>query len=337
MAYRATNSTRVTIADVAREAGVSSQTVSRVINNKGEIRPETRDRVLAVIEKLDYRPSSIARSLATQRTNTIGLVVPDIANPFWSEIARGIEDTAWEHGYHVFLCNTTEQPVREKAVLALLEDKRVDGVILAGSRLDDQQLEHALLRHPAAVAVNRACFSSPISTVRIDTQAGAYQMMRHLISRGHRHIGFLAGPASSYSGRGHRQGYLQALREAQLPINEQAISLCQPYIDEGAIAAQQLIHDQPQLDAIYCYNDLIALGALQACADCGINIPTDIAIAGNDDILLARLVTPALTTLHVDKFQVGTQAANLLFERIDGKPHREQVITPQLVVRASAP
>jgi LacI family transcriptional regulator len=164
---------KVTIADVAREAGVSSQTVSRVINNKGELKPETRRSVIDVIERMGYRPSSIARSLATNRTFTLGLSVPDIDNPFWPGIARGIEEVAWEHGYHVFLCNTTEDPKREEAVLQLLEDKRVDGVIVAGSRLPDERLLPLIEKHRAAVLVNRVLASGAAGSVRIDAAHGA--------------------------------------------------------------------------------------------------------------------------------------------------------------------
>src|SRR6266498_5033276 len=179
---------KVTIADVAREAGVSSQTVSRVINNKGEISIDTRSSVQAVIARLGYRPSSIARSLATKRTHTIGLSVPDIANPFWPEIARGVEDVTWERGYHVFLCNTTEAPEREETILQLLEDKRVDGVIVAGSRLPDDRLLPLIEKHRAAVLVNRVLAGSVAGSVRIDAAHGAMLAINHLLARQRRRI-----------------------------------------------------------------------------------------------------------------------------------------------------
>src|SRR5215207_2487360 len=197
MEQRVNNTVKVTIADVAREAGVSSQTVSRVINNKGELKPETRRSVIEVIERMGYRPSSIARSLATNRTFTLGLSVPDIDNPFWPGIARGIEEVAWEHGYHVFLCNTTEDPKREEAVLQLLEDKRVDGVIVAGSRLPDERLLPLIEQHRAAVLVNRVLAGGAAGSVRIDVAHGANLAVSHLIERQHRRIGLLAGPPTS--------------------------------------------------------------------------------------------------------------------------------------------
>jgi LacI family transcriptional regulator len=329
---------KVTIADVAREAGVSSQTVSRVLNNKAEIKPETRRSVIEVIERLGYRPSSIARSLATNRTYTLGLVVPDIANPFWPEIARGIEDVAWERGYHVFLCNTTEAPQREEAVLQLLEDKRVDGVIVAGSRLPDERLRPLIDRHPAAVLVNRVLPGGHAGSVRIDVSHGASLATDHLLSRGRRCIALMAGPPTSQNSQGHKNGYTAALRASGRVVDQQLIIPSAPYREDGLQATKALLARRPDVDALYCYNDLIAIGAMQACAELGLYVPDDIAVAGNDDILLAGLVTPALTTLRVSKYDVGATAAQMLFDRIDGRIDRgEVIIKPELVVRASAP
>jgi len=329
---------KVTIADVAREAGVSSQTVSRVLNNKAEIKPETRRSVIEVIERLGYRPSSIARSLATNRTHTFGLVVPDIANPFWPEIARGIEDVAWERGYHVFLCNTTEAPQREEAVLQLLEDKRVDGVIVAGSRLPDERLRPLIDRHPAAVLVNRVLPGGKAGSVRVDVSHGARLAIDHLLSRQRRCVALMAGPPTSQNSQGHINGYTAALRAAGRDIDQQLIIPSAPCREQGLQAATDLLSRRPDVDALYCYNDLIAIGVLQACAELGLRVPHDIAVAGNDDILLAGLVTPALTTLRVSKYDVGATAARMLFDRIEGQVGQgEIVIEPELVVRASAP
>jgi LacI family transcriptional regulator len=329
---------KITIADVAREAGVSSQTVSRVINNKGEISPETRSSVTAVIERLGYRPSSIARGLATRRTYTIGLSVPDIANPFWPEIARGVEDVAWQRGYHVFLCNTTEEPQREEAVLQLLEDKRVDGIIVAGSRLPDEQLLPLIGRHPAAVLVNRTLPGSNAGVVRIDSCDGATQAIEHLIAHGRRRIGFLAGPPASQNSRGHMSGYLAALAAAGHTLKQDRIVPGAPTLEAGYQVAKALLAGHPDLDALYCYNDLIAIGALQACAELGRRVPDDVAVVGYDDILLASLVTPSLTSLRVSKYDVGAAAARMLFNQINRETAQDEIIIkPELVLRASAP
>ncbi|HEU4329354.1 MAG TPA: LacI family DNA-binding transcriptional regulator, partial [Roseiflexaceae bacterium] len=275
---------RVTIADVAREAGVSAQTVSRVINHKGEISPATREQVLAVIERLGYRPSSIARGLATSRTYTLGLSVPDIANPFWPEVARGIEDIAWQHGYNLFLCNTTEDARREAAILQLLEEKRVDGVIVAGSRLPDDQFLPLIQRHQAVVLVNRTASEAGAGSVLIDAVGGASEAVGHLLRGGRRRIAFLAGPHHSFNSQRHVQGYRAALLAAGLAPDPALILPCAPTIEGGVQASAELLAAHPAPDAIYCYNDLIAIGALEGCASHSRSVPDDIAIVGYDDI-----------------------------------------------------
>jgi LacI family transcriptional regulator len=332
-------SQRITIADVAREAGVSAQTVSRVINNKGEIRPTTRQQVLDVIERMGYKPSSIARGLATNRTYTLGLSVPDIANPFWPEVARGIEDVAWDHGYNLFLCNTTESPQREAAILELLEEKRVDGVIVAGSRLADEQFLPLIARHQAAVLVNRAAPAGcQAGSVLIDAVGGATRGAAHLLAGGRRTVAFLAGPQHSSNGQRHLQGYSAALRAAGLEPDPALVAACPPTIEGGAQAARELLARRPDVDALYCYNDLIAIGALEGCAAQGRRVPDDIAVVGYDDILLARMVRPALTTLRSRQYEVGRAAAEMLLALVEGRAEPDEVVLPtELIVRESAP
>src|SRR5512138_65873 len=223
-------STRVTMSDVARKAGVSLMTVSRVINNKGDVSSETRQRVLEVISNLGYRPSAIARSLATRETATIGLVVPDVSNAFFAEITQGVERLAYSKGYHVFLCNTEEDPQRELAVIQSLEEKRVDGLILCSSRLDEEKLLDVLANLPAAVLINRRLHQTvddTFDTVSLDDEQGGWLAAHHLIQSGHRQIGFLAGPPASYSGAGRRKGFLAALQEANIPLEDGWIKHCQ--------------------------------------------------------------------------------------------------------------
>src|SRR5512138_1033212 len=223
-------STRVTMSDVARKAGVSLMTVSRVINNKGDVSSETRQRVLEIISHLGYRPSAIARSLATRETATIGLVVPDVSNAFFAEITQGVERLAYSKGYHVFLCNTEEDPQRELAVIQSLEEKRVDGLILCSSRLDEERLIETLASLPAVVLINRRLYQTVEDTfdsVTLDDERGGWLATQHLIQRGHRQIGFLAGPPASYSGAGRRKGFLAALQEANIPLEDGWIKHCQ--------------------------------------------------------------------------------------------------------------
>jgi LacI family transcriptional regulator len=312
---------RVTIEDVARAAGVSRQTVSRAINDQSEISPQTRARVLRIVEELGYRPSGIARGLATRRTRTLG----------------------YAEGYNVFLCNTEEDPQRELAVLRSLEGQRVDGVVLCSSRLDDRELRSMVARHSVAVLVNRRLESDGesgrIGVVVLDDVAGGRMAVRHLLNGGHRAVGFLAGPPASRSGRWRAEGYRAALADADLPGSLAWIVHCPADVDGGHQAAGDLLALHPGLTALFCYNDLVAVGALQACADLGRRVPDDVAVIGFDDIMLAALVTPPLTTCRVPRYELGAQAMRLLLAQIDGCSDScaEVVLRPELVVRASAP
>jgi LacI family transcriptional regulator len=330
---------RVTMADVAREAGVSLMTVSRVINNKGDVSPTTRQHVLEVVEQLGYRPSGIARGLATHRTGTLGLVVIDVANPFFADVARGAEQHAYAEGYNVFLCNTDEDPLQEVAVLQSLEEKRVDGVVLCSSRLGASELQAALAPHPAAVLVNRRLEGNGVGSVLIDDETGGWMATQHLLHAGRRAIGFLAGPPASHSGRERAKGYRAALAAAGLPYNPAWTSHCSPVVQGGQETAGELLTTYPELTALFCYNDLVAVGALRACADLGRQVPDDLAIVGFDDISLAALVTPPLTTCHVPRYELGAHAMQLLLNQIDGclEGYEEVVLRPELVIRASAP
>lgn len=329
---------RITIADVAREAGVSRQTVSRVLNNKGEIKDETLSRVREVIERLDYRPSSIARGLATRRTLTIGLIVPDIANPFFADISRGADDTAQEGGFSLVLCNTGEDPQREADLLRKLEQRSVDGVVLCSSRLSEKDLVDLVKRHPAAVLVNR-CLSGN-NAVCVDDAHGAGVLVRHLLQGGRRVIGCLTGPPVSYSSQERTRGYAEALAAAgEHPAPALTIRCQRLDLEGGHQAALALLAERPETDAIICHNDLVAAGALQACAELGRRVPDDVAVAGADDTLLAGLVTPALTTLRSDRHALGATAVRLLLDQLNSMSNEYKTIVfkPELIVRASAP
>jgi LacI family transcriptional regulator len=332
-------STRTTMADVARESGVSLMTVSRVINGKVDVSEETRQRVLEVIDRLDYRPSGIARSLATRRTGTLGLVVPDISNPFFSDVARGVTTAAYREDYNVFLCSSEEDSHRELDLLHSLEEKRIDGLILCSSRLNDDVLAAVLARFPSAVLVNRRSGNPNVGAVLADDESGARMLMAHLLSNGRSSIGFLAGPPMSHSGSARLRGYQAALAVAGLPYEDALVQPCAPVVSGGLDAALALLAAQPQISALFCYNDLAAVGALQACARLGLRVPDDVAVAGFDDIPLAALMTPPLTTCCVPRYELGVRATQMLLTQIDGRPGEccEAVVPVELIRRASAP
>lgn len=329
---------RVTMADVAREAGVSVMTVSRVVNRKDGISEATRQRVQAIIDQMDYRPSDIARGLVTARTGTIGLVVLDNANPFFSEMARGVEHVAYAEGYNVFLCNTEEDIQRELTVLHSLEEKRVDGLVLCSSRLDDDTLTGVLARYPAVVLVNRQIDARRYVSVMQDDHHCATLAVKHLIASGRRRIGMITGPDKSFTGQRRVASYHQTLDDAGLPHPLDWTHASMPTLESGQEAAALLLNEHPELDALYCYNDLNAIGALHTCADLGRRVPEDIAIVGSDDIMLAGLVTPSLTTCRTPMYDMGSEAMRLLLSIINGCQACDDIIfEPELIVRASAP
>ena len=334
-------SDRVTMADVAREVGVSMMTVSRVVNDKGDVSDATRNRVLTAIERLGYRPSSIARGLATRRTGTLGLVVPDVANPFFAELARGAEQVAYAEGYNVFLCNTDEDPRRELDMVNSLEEKRVDGIVLCSSRLDSDDLRAVVDAHPAAVLVNRRLNGSGgrVPAVLVDDVMGGRLATDHLVRQGHRAIGLLSGPQGSRSGRCRLQGYQAVLVEAGITPEDGWVVSCGPVADAGRDAAMGLLHQHPELTALVCYNDLVAVGVLRAADELSLKVPADLAVVGFDDIPLAALVTPALTTCHITRSELGARAVGLLLDQIRDPGARPEEITlePRLIIRQSAP
>jgi len=331
-------SNRVTIADVARLSGVSTMTVSRVINGKGDVRPSTRERVERAIAQLEYRPSQAARSLTTRRSQTIGLLVPDITNPFFPAIVRGAEDVAWSEGYAVSLTNTVEDISRERAAFEHFEAHRVDGLIVCSARLPDRDLAQLVQRHPACVLLNRSAPLEGIaSSVEVDDVRGAHLAIAHLANGGRRTIGLLAGPTRSISAQRRRWGAAESLAFHQLEHGPDLIQEGEPTEEGGRTAMAVLLRRRPDIDAVVAYNDVVAIGALEALAAAGRRVPDEVAVVGCDDVRLASLVTPALTTLRTDGYRLGRQAADLLFERMRGGPPRRFVVTPELVVRASAP
>lgn len=329
---------RVTIKDVAREAGVSAQTVSRAINDKGEISPQTQERILRIADRLGYRPNSIARSLATRRTQNIGLVVPDVANPFFAGIARGIEDAAHQSDYNVFLCNTDENVDRETSAIRSLEAQRVDGIILCSSRLSEPQLQKLANRYQPLLLVNRQIEHPQTGAVLVDDVKGTSEAVRYMLQLGHRNIGLLAGPPASHSGRARAQGYLEALRTAVDEVPAHWQEHCAPQVEGGHSATLELLRRAPELTALLAYNDLVAVGAMRACIGIRRHVPEDCAIVGCDDVPLAALVSPALTTIHIPTYNLGQRTMSLLFDMMSEEDNHPQpiIISPHLVIRDSS-
>ncbi len=329
-----------TMRDVAQKAGVSIKTVSRVVNNQGEISEETRQRVLMVIDELGYRPNMIARGLVTQQTYAVGLLVGDITNPFFPEVARGVLETARLQSYNVFLCNTNGDPQQELDTLQSLAAHAVDGIIIYPSYDSIDNIKRFAEHYQPIVGVNLFLEQPGLSQVIVKNQPGSKLAVDYLVNKGHRAIAMLTGVLNPTADKVRRiQGFKEALAGHGLPVvDEWLIPSPNPSFESGYEAARQLLINHPQITAIFAYNDLLALGALKACAESGRRVPGDCAVVGFDDIEWAAKSTPALTTLRVDKYDLGRQAMTRLLAMLDNPDgHFPPIyLDVELVIRESA-
>jgi LacI family transcriptional regulator len=327
---------KVTLADVASRAGVSTMTVSRVVNGLDGVGEQTRRRVREAIDELGYRPNIVARGLKASRSGTVGLLVTDITNPYFPEIVRGAEDVAFGAGYTVFLNNVLEDVEREAQALLALEDRRVDGVIACSPRLTDERLQALLLRHGAAVVVNRWAPAEVAGSVRVEHRLGARLAVQHLHALGRRRLAVLAGPEHSHAGRERLEGMAETAAELGLELPPQRLIHGQPTVEGGQAAAARLLEASTSVDALLCFNDVMAAGALQELRCRGVSVPDDIAVVGYDDIPFARMFTPSLTTLHVPTYELGMHAMRVLLDRMEGRHQQVSIVfQPELIVRES--
>lgn len=310
---------RMTIRDVAREAGVSHQTVSRVINESSDISPLTRGRVLEAIQKLNYRPSRTARSLAMQRTQTVGLLVPNIANPYFAEIAHGAQQVARAHNYSVFLGNTGWEPQEELQLLYSLASHPVDGIILCSARSSDADLTTFCDYYRPLVLGGRIFEHRNVSLVLRADDQGMQLIIEHLQQKGHTRIGFLAGPVVEPT-----MSNALMVHEFRRAMQNAGLSLCESWIAPGPLTmeggyhtARLLLAHHPEITALCAHNDLMAIGAIKACREVGRKVPTDCAVIGYNDVGLAAMYDPPLTTVHVDSFAVGRQQMQRLLDMIN--------------------
>ncbi|MGY1457728.1 LacI family DNA-binding transcriptional regulator [Luteimonas sp. A534] len=325
----------VTIKDVAREAGVSVATVSRAINDQGNVAPAVRERVLAVVRALDYAPHQAARALSSRRTHTIGVVLPDLHGEFFSELIRGIGQAARAHRLHLLVSSDHGDAAEQGAALLAMRG-RVDGVLLMAPTDEGIRFlaDHLAPTLPA-VLINTADPEGRRPSVAVDGYGGARAMVRHLVAMGHRRIAFISGPADNRDARERRCGYEDEL-VASVPGVAPLVLSGDFEEASGTRAGLRLLEgDRP--DAVFAANDAMAIGCLRAFVDAGVDVPGDIALAGFDDIPLARHVRPALTTMRTDIAGLGSGALRTLLEHIpSGAAGAPAVpLPPELIVRDS--
>tara|TARA_B100000683_G_scaffold276283_1_gene329701 strand:- start:416 stop:1438 length:1023 start_codon:yes stop_codon:yes gene_type:complete len=334
------NRSRVTIREVAERVGVHPSTVSRVLNpvTRGRITPAVVDKVITVANELGYRPNQAARGLRTNRTSTIGVLIPDITNPLFPPIIRGIEDGLGANGYTAILGNTDNIVSREMDAVATMRARQVDGLILATARRDDPLIAEFLKDRLPVVLVNRTADADGVSSIVNDDVLGISLAVRHLKELGHRRIAHIAGPQTLSTGNARREGFLsvmgakELLSEQKLVVETNAFSE-----DEGLRAAAQLISDGQEFTAIVAANDLLALGAYEAIADAGLSCPGDISVTGFNDMPFVDRLSPPLTTIRIPHYELGREAARRLIELIEtpDSPARATTLRPELIVRGS--
>jgi LacI family transcriptional regulator len=326
-----------TIEDVAAAAGVSKATVSRVIGGKfTHIRPDTRRRVEEAIIALNYRPSSVARSLTSHRTYTVGMLVSDVANPFYGEVIHGVEDEAIAAGYNVLLANTNYDLGRGMALIRSLIDRRADGVLIMSSSASDAWLEELGQARMPAVALDWARLDiDAVSCIEVDFRPGIAEAARHLVDLGHRRLGHIAGPLNLKTSRDRRDAFLDALAERGIARDRVAVATGPLTIEGGRQAWFLLREERHTPTAVFCANDLMALGVLNAARSEGLRVPGDLSIVGLDDIWLAAQFDPPLTTVALPRYEIGGLAIRMLFALLGGAPRERRVVTTSLVVRKS--
>ncbi len=326
----------VSIKDVASTAGVSTATVSRVLTNGLHVRPEVRERVMAAVEKLEYRPNLVARSLRAQQSSKIGLIVSDIRNPFFTSISRAVEDTTHEQGFSLFLCNTDEDPEKEAIYLKLMRDESVAGVIFSPTRQMAANFASAEINFPIVV-VDRLITGADVDVVLLDNVDAAYRLTVHLLENGYRRIAALCGEMST-TGRERQAGYEKALRAYDLSPLTEHVKYVQPKIEAGYAAALKMIDSAHMPDAFFTTNSLLAAGVLQAMRARNLTIPDDIALVTFDETTWAELVQPPITLIAQPTYEIGKTATELLLQRIADptRSTRQVILKGKLLVRGSS-
>jgi len=325
-----------TIKDVAALAGISYTTVSHVVNKTRPVSEEVRLKVEAAIKSLDYVPSAVARSLKAKTTATIGLLVPNSLNPYFAELARGIEDYCERNGYCVILCNSDDNPDKQRSYLRVLLEKRIDGLIVASAGGDSGLAQGLAGVKTPMVIVDRGLEGVDADLVRIDHEYGAYLATRHLLELGHRDIATIGGPASTSVAQMRQAGFARALKEAGVEVAPSRM-LESDFTSTGGYNAASILLERTPPSAIFAGNDMIGIGVLRAAAERNVRVPAELSVIGFDDIQMSRYVYPALTTVGQSILQLGEMAAEVLLRRIatPDLATDQRIVTPSIVLRES--
>lgn len=327
-----------TMKDIARLAGVSTSTVSHVINKSRFVSDEIAERVNNAAQQLNYAPSALARSLKMNRTKTIGMLVTTSTNPFFGEVVKGVERSCYHQGYNLILCNTEGDNQRMKASINTLLQKRVDGLLLMCSTLEGERLD-VFDRYPdiPIVVMDWGPILFASDKIQDNSLQGGYMAAKHLIECVHKEIGCITGPLIRHQAQMRYEGYKRALAEAGIAINPDWI-VESDFECEGGYQAFEKLYQRGKLpSALFVSNDMMAMGVIQAASQRGLRVPDDLSLIGYDDVHIAKFMTPALTTIHQPKYRLGKAAVDTLLYRLENPDTTAQVVQlePTLVVRSS--
>jgi len=313
------NDQPVTLKDVAALAGVHPATVSRALNPETRllVSDETADRILAAADSLGYRPNTVARSLRTRRSSTVGVLIPDLNNPLFPPIVRGIEDRLAAAGYVALIGNTDADDSRERLVFELMRDRHVDGFVFATARLRSPLLAEAAAARIPVVLVNRYAAGYGFPAVSVNNEAGIAQVVEHLVALGHRRIAHVAGPQDISTGLSRYRGFVEAMQANGLPVEPDMVAHAAAYsIDEGERCCRELLSAESGCTAIAAANDMLAVGCYAALESAGLSCPKDISVVGFNDMPFIDRLTPPLTSVSFAHYEVGIEAGRLILEQI---------------------
>jgi DNA-binding LacI/PurR family transcriptional regulator len=330
-----------TIKDLARELKLSPSTVSRALRDHPDISPKTKKRVVSLADKLDYHPDSIAQSLQTKKTKTIGVIVPEIKQPFFAAAINGIEELAYAAGYTIIVCQSNETADREVLVTRSLGSHRVAGLLVSLSR-NTKNLDHFKLLQRRGVPIvffDRVSNDIEASKVVVDDYKGAFDVVEHLITSGYKRIAHLAGPKNLSISKFRLKGYMDALQQGNLPFNDSMVVYGGLDDTDGIVGFQKLLNLESLPDAIFAVNDPVATGAFVMIKEHGMKIPDDIALAGFSNTYMTSLLDPPLTTVEQPSYEIGKTAAQLLMEQINSNDEnfvpKFIVLKTHLIIRGS--
>ncbi|MFW5500965.1 MULTISPECIES: LacI family DNA-binding transcriptional regulator [unclassified Maridesulfovibrio] len=326
-----------TIRDVARLAQVSTATVSRVINSPDSVREKTREKVLRAMKMCNYKYNALARGFATKKSNTIGLIIPNINNPVFAESTLGVQEYAEEKQIKVILGNTSYKISQEESLIKALRESQVDGLIITTTNPKGEIIKSLTDEGIPFVLLFSTVKNGPVSAVGVDNYRGGYVATEHLISLGHRRIGMIAGSFTVTDRSYHRwHGYRQCLKDHGLPYDKDLLVQTEYSLSGGRDSIKQLLkHDSPP-SAVFCSNDYIALGAIKGAREAGLSLPEDLSIVGFDDMPTASYMVPALTTIRQPAYEMGRRACELLLQKMDNPEKPEQhMMETKLIVRES--